>query len=76
MGTKWVQTQYVGGIFWVQTQFIGGYILGTNTKCRHQKKNFETFEMSGFARPTFVKGGKFPLCSQLMIWVQIKILVF
>ena len=25
MGTKWVQTQYVGGgIFWVQTQFIGG----------------------------------------------------
>ena len=40
-----------------------GYILGTNTKCRHQKKNFETFEMSGFARPTFVKGGKFPLCS-------------
>lgn len=40
-----------------------GDIWGTNTKCRHQKKNFETFEMSGFARPTFVKGGKFPLCS-------------
>ena len=63
MGTKWVQTQYVGGDILGTNTIYRGYILGTNTKCRHQKKNFETFEMSDFARPTFVKGGKFPLCS-------------
>jgi hypothetical protein len=32
------------GTFWEQ-----------NTKFRHQKKNSENFEMSGFARPTFCK---------------------
>lgn len=62
MGTKWVQTQYVGEHFGYKRN-LQGYILGTKTKCRHQKKNSEAFEMSGFARPTFVKGGKFPLCS-------------
>ncbi len=62
MGTKWVQIQYVGEHFGYKHN-LQGYFLGTNTKFRHQKKNSETFEMSGFARPTFVKGGKFPLCS-------------
>jgi len=50
--------------------------LGTNTKFRHQKKNSETFEMSGFARPTFVKGGKFPLCSYKEFRANSKFRVF
>ncbi|HCZ2468777.1 TPA: hypothetical protein O2Z50_002837 [Staphylococcus aureus] len=37
--------------------------MGTKTKFRHQVEIFVTLEMSGFARPTFLIGGKFPLCS-------------
>jgi hypothetical protein len=52
MGTKWVQIQYVGVLFWVQTQNLG-------TK----KKNSETLKNLASPEPTFVKDGKFPLCS-------------
>lgn len=40
-----------------------GYILGTKRFYRHLRKNAVSLEMSGFARPTILIGGKFPLCS-------------
>ena len=54
------------GTFWVQTQFIGVH-FGYKTKFRHQVEIFVTLEMSGFARPTFLIGGKFPYALSIIL---------
>ncbi|WP_199186467.1 hypothetical protein [Staphylococcus simulans] len=51
-------------------------LLGYKVIFGYLSKNAVSLEMSGFARPTFFKGSKFPLCSYKAFWTKTRFRYF